>query len=54
MISTVVHSVVAAEIAEIAKASVYAHEDADRMLDAGIAPFGVEPCDPILHLDRHA
>ena len=50
----VVHTVIAAEIADVAIAAVDAHADAERVLDAGVAPFGVEPGDPVLHLDRHA
>ena len=50
----IVHAVVAAEIADIAVAGVDAHAHAERLLDPGVAPFGVEPGDAILHLDRHA
>src|SRR6516165_10537372 len=50
----VIHSIIAAEIANVAKTSVYSHSDTDWILNSGIAPLGVEARDLALHLNRHA
>ena len=49
----VVHPVVAAEIADIAVAGVDADAGAERLLDAALAPLGVELGQALLHGDGH-
>src|SRR6516165_4276381 len=50
----VIHSIIASEIADVAKTSVYSHSDTDWILNSGIAPMGVEACNLMLHLNGHA
>ena len=50
----IVHPVVAAEIADIAEAGIDAHPHPERLLDAALAPFGIQLRQPALHLERHA
>src|SRR6516165_600610 len=50
----VIHSIIASEIANVAKTSVYSHSDTDWILNTGIAPLGVKASNLMLHLNGHA
>jgi hypothetical protein len=50
----VVHTLLAAEVSDVAVPGIDAHASPERLLDALLAPFDVELGKPALHLERHA
>src|SRR5215813_10312091 len=50
----IIHSIIAAEVSDIAKTRIYSHSHPERVFDPTVAPLRIQAGNPMLHLDRHA